>query len=628
MELPGETCKSERFIQIQRPSILQECPDIGGCLELDDLVSKIKSIQVSSSFGGNSLSRSGTRDAAEFSKRIKRDEEWSRRERTSLEKNEEEELSLGSRNHIEPFTSSIPGLGKDFHLNYENERDRCRRNGTLFCDPQFPADDSSLYFQKKPKETIIWRRPRSIVEKPKFVVDGYSRFDARQGEIGDCWFIASVANLTLHDQLFNRVVPAGQDFAENYAGIFHFHFWRYGKWVDVVIDDRLPTFYDFDPEQNISRTKLYSVNSTDKNEFWSCLLEKAYAKMYGCYEAIIGATGLAEAMVDFTGGLTERYAIGKISTRSLAYFILHAYETGSMLGCGINRFDTEAEKRQFEKATGLVAGHAYSITGFDYLETQKVFLVRIRNPWGNRVQWKGDWGDNSEKWDSVTSKEKERLQFSVADDGEWWMSIQDFHKTFSVIEVCTLDAKTLNEIHRMAGEVTSSHHGLWESASFNSGWDMEEGTSGGSYTANLDTFSKNPQFSFTVQSEEERGGNENKVTVIVGLMKKYQRELKKFVGTSADLKDRLSSLTSTNIGFTIFRCEEPAVNRKDKAFFQNAAGKLVRDVSSVGLRQVTTRVYVAPGNYLIVPFAGSPDEQGDFLLRIFADCTLNARQLQ
>jgi len=92
-------------------------------------------------------------------------------------------------------------------------------------------------------------------------------------------------NLTLEEKCFTSVNdpstsyllqiipdPVGQEWnpekPDEYQGIFHFRFWRHGGWIDVVIDDLLPTVHG----------KLIFISSQSNNEYWSALLEKAYAK--------------------------------------------------------------------------------------------------------------------------------------------------------------------------------------------------------------------------------------------------------------------------------------------------------------------------------------------------------------
>ena len=57
-------------------------------------------------------------------------------------------------------------------------------NGGLFEDRDFPADPSSLFFSKRPKEEVAqytWRRPYQLAENPAIYVDGTSRKDVIQG---------------------------------------------------------------------------------------------------------------------------------------------------------------------------------------------------------------------------------------------------------------------------------------------------------------------------------------------------------------------------------------------------------------------------------------------------------------
>ncbi len=115
-------------------------------------------------------------------------------------------------------------------------------------------------------------------------MDGASSSDATQGRIGNCWFVAACAVLAGSKPLWERVIPdwkdqewkekkegeedAEKEKDEEYSGVFRFRFWRFGKWVEVVIDDLLPTY----------KGELLFTHSQSNSEFWAALLEKAYAK--------------------------------------------------------------------------------------------------------------------------------------------------------------------------------------------------------------------------------------------------------------------------------------------------------------------------------------------------------------
>ncbi|XP_078033589.1 calpain A isoform X3 [Augochlora pura] len=467
-------------------------------------------------------------------------------------------------------------------------RRECLSTGSLFEDPEFPPADSSLYFSRRPDRYIEWRRPMEIADNPQLFVEGFSRFDVQQGELGDCWLIAAVANLTMDPNLFFQVVPEDQSFEENYAGIFHFRFWQYGRWVDVVVDDRLPTH----------NGELMYLRSAESNEFWSALLEKAYAKLHGSYEALKGGT-TCEAMEDFTGGVTEMYQMDE-TPPNLFSILLKAYERNSLLGCSI---EPDPNVLEAETPQGLIKGHAYSITRVKYVEIQtpnqfgKIPLLRIRNPWGNEAEWNGPWSDQSPEWRFIPDHEKEELGLTFDMDGEFWMSFQDFTRFFTQLEICNLNPDSLTENELNAGKKK------WEMSVFEGEW--VRGVTAGGCRNFLETFWHNPQYRITLEYPDE---DDDKCTVIVALMQKNRRA------------QRRMGAECLTIGFAIYHLEYPERLPKplDVNFFKYNAS-VARSPSFINLREVTCRFKLPPGVYCIVPSTFDPNEEGEFLLRIFSE---------
>ena len=115
---------------------------------------------------------------------------------------------------------------------YDHLVTRHKASKTLFDDKHFPASNSLLTQAMQGRgSSIEWLRPREICKKmsypsPRMVDHKRNRFDINQGEVGDCWFLAALAQLAEKEKCFKRVVPEGQEFDKDYVGVFRFSFFR------------------------------------------------------------------------------------------------------------------------------------------------------------------------------------------------------------------------------------------------------------------------------------------------------------------------------------------------------------------------------------------------------------------
>ncbi|XP_064483864.1 calpain-B-like [Ornithodoros turicata] len=477
---------------------------------------------------------------------------------------------------------------------FEKVLQKCLDEKKLFEDPEFPCDDTSIGDEAN-KGKIVWKRPKDIVKKPRFFVDGVSREDVRQGSLGDCWFVAALASLTQRRALFDRVVPQGQSFKEGkYAGVFHFVFWKANRWVDVVVDDRLPV---------LRSGEIYSIKSGEKSEFWSTLAEKAYAKLNGTYGNLEGGTG-TEALTDFTGGIPEQFILLPLP-KNIWRAIKRAFERRSILTSSFvtpPQQEEEGETTEVKVADGLYANHEYSVTGVAEFKLDNsddlTQLIRLRNPWGES-EYTGPWSDVSAEWKKVSPAKREELGVTVKDDGEFWMGVDVFLKRFMMVDMC----------HLKPGIVEKDPEAKrWETATFEGSW--LTGVSAGGSDISDDMFPTNPQYLVTLREPDDED-EDGECSVLISLRQNTERK-------------RLGQWKE--IGFAVFEVDDPDSRPKP------LPSDYLRDNTSVVVvkpkpsRDVTKRLRLLPATYCILPYLKEPDTDGEFLLRIFTEQKSDCRE--
>ena len=154
-------------------------------------------------------------------------------------------------------------------------------------------------------------------------------------------------------------------------------------------------------------------------------------RLHGSYEALDGGN-LSDALVDFTGGVSELILLESEAGEKLyeeeerraGLFsrLVEEVAQHALVCCAVRAGRGQQEERT---ELGLVKGHAYGVTAVRRVALgdsglvgmikgrEKVNLVRLRNPWGEK-EWTGAFSDGSVHDWSVYRVFRVPLSFSLA----------------------------------------------------------------------------------------------------------------------------------------------------------------------------------------------------------------------
>ncbi|XP_072219672.1 calpain-10 isoform X1 [Leuresthes tenuis] len=492
----------------------------------------------------------------------------------------------------------------------EEGRPACS-GAALFEDPDFPCEDTSLFSHSSTpiarlQGDVTWERPQELCQSPSLFPTNINLAHAKQGLLGDCWFLCACTFLLRNQHLLNKVLPPGQPQwgDSRYRGSFHFRFWQQGHWTEVTIDDRLPCM-----TSTLCFSRCHSPSA-----FWVALLEKAYAKLHGSYEQL-WAGQVSEALVDLTGSLAERWSLGDLGSeeeqpaeqdsdqmrrKKLNLNLLNPVKDDCALSCSTH------------STPGGVSelGQYHALTVMEWMDIKKVSgsevrLLRIRNPWG-RCCWGGAWIQSGAGWSCVDPVCASDLQSRVT-EGEFWLDEAEFMSQFDDVTVGYPISKEGHLKSIYTGNLLTHNHQL-------AGRWIKGHTAGGS--RNSSSYGSNPKFWLKVRESGE---------VLVSLLQHRKwRNAEKRAQTPHEDGRNTKHQHYQAIALHMWKVEKKRFNLSRTLNKPPCTSTHCHAYE----REVILHGHLEPGHYLLIPSTYQPGAEARFLIRVFSSSSTSLSALK
>jgi len=325
--------------------------------------------------------------------------------------------------------STIKGVNKESLELYMKTQQELQQNQLKFTDDSFPPELKSITssLERFPvAKDLVWRRIPEVYNDRQLTLcsEQISSNDVVQGRLRNCYFLSTLCVLAKNHYLIERLFESKEVMS---TGCYSIWLCDSGEWKNIILDDYIPCVLS----KRTGKPKPY-FSRIRGNDIWVCLLEKAFAKLFGSYFGLQGGFQ-AEAYYALTGapvkGLHKSSSVEKLWT-----FITENLAKNHVLTCScdeIPEVDT--------KAQGLAVYHSYALLDAKEvdvgLEKKKERVIKIKNPWGYN-HWKGRWGDNSSCW---TAEAKEVLEYDPTKkvkDGVFWIGLEDLNHYFQHFNAC------------------------------------------------------------------------------------------------------------------------------------------------------------------------------------------------